>query len=73
MSGGIDSSATALATLNQGHETSGLFVDYGQPAARSEWRAARDIAYHLGIGIERIDLGLVWQPSPASSSGGMPC
>ena len=40
MSGGIDSSATALAILTEGYETSGLFVDYGQPAARSEWRAA---------------------------------
>ena len=57
MSGGIDSSATALAILNEGYETSGLFVDYGQPAARSEWLAARDVAHHLGIGIERIDLG----------------
>ena len=57
MSGGIDSSATALAILNQGRETSGLLVDYGQPAARSEWRAARDVAHHIGIGIERIDLG----------------
>ena len=43
MSGGIDSSATALAILTEGYETSGLFVDYGQPAARSEWRAARDV------------------------------
>ena len=30
MSGGIDSSATALAILTEGYETSGLFVDYGQ-------------------------------------------
>ena len=57
MSGGIDSSATALAILNEGYETSGLFVDYGQPAARSEWCAAREVANRLGIGIERIDLG----------------
>ena len=56
MSGGIDSSATALAILNEGYETSGLFVDYGQPAARSEWRAARDVAHGLGIGIDRVDL-----------------
>jgi 7-cyano-7-deazaguanine synthase len=57
MSGGIDSSATALAILTEGYETSGLFVDYGQPAARSEWRAARDVANRFGIEIERIDLG----------------
>ena len=36
MSGGIDSSATALAILTEGYETSGLFVDYGQPD--SLWR-----------------------------------
>ena len=65
MSGGIDSSATALAILNEGYETSGLFVDYGQPAARCEWRAARDVAHRLGIGIERIDLGF----SLAAESG----
>jgi 7-cyano-7-deazaguanine synthase len=57
MSGGIDSSATALAILTEGYETSGLFVDYGQPAARSEWRAARDVTNRFGIEIERIDLG----------------
>ncbi len=57
MSGGIDSSATALVILNKGYETSGMFVDYGQPAVRSEWRAARDVANRLGIEIERIDLG----------------
>ena len=35
MSGGIDSSATALAILTEGYETSGLFVDYGQPDSLS--------------------------------------
>ena len=60
MSGGIDSSATALAVLNEGYETSGLFVDYGQSAARSEWLAARNVAHRLGIGIERVDLLCPW-------------
>ena len=44
MSGGIDSTATVAAVLGDGYETSGLFVDYGQPAAGSEWTAARDVA-----------------------------
>ena len=39
MSGWIDSSSSAVAVHTEGYETSGLFVDYGQPAARSEWHA----------------------------------
>ena len=57
MSGGIDSSATVAAVLSQGRGTSGLFVDYGQPAACSEWRAARDVANHFGIKVKCVDLG----------------
>ena len=57
MSGGIDSSATAVAMLNKGYETSGLFVDYGQPAACTEWHAAREIADRLAIEIEKVELG----------------
>ena len=57
MSGGIDSTVTVAAVLSDGYETSGLFVDYGQPAACSEWDAARDVANHFGIDIERVELG----------------
>ena len=57
MSGGIDSSATAAVVLSDGYETHGLFVDYGQPSAGSEWRAARDVANHYGIDVRRVALG----------------
>ena len=40
MSGGIDSSATLVACQQPGTYLSGMFVDYGQPAAASEWKAA---------------------------------
>lgn len=57
MSGGIDSSATTVAMLNKGYETSGLFLNYGQPAACTEWRAAQEIADRFTIEIERVELG----------------
>ncbi len=43
--------------LNEGFETSGLFVDYGQPAARSEWHSAIDVASRSGIESEIKDPG----------------
>lgn len=36
---------------------SGVFVDYGQPAALSEWEAAEQVASFYGIPVKRIDLG----------------
>ena len=57
MSGGIDSSASAVAVRKEGYETSGLFVDYGQPAARSEWRAVQAVASHFDLEVKRVELG----------------
>lgn len=57
MSGGIDSSATLVALQGADISISGVFVDYGQPSAISEWEAAQQIARHYGIKIERVDLG----------------
>ena len=57
MSGGIDSSVSAIAVRKEGYETSGLFVDYGQPAARSEWRALQDVAKHLDLDVKKVELG----------------
>jgi 7-cyano-7-deazaguanine synthase len=36
----------------------GLFFDYGQPARRSEWEAARDVARHFNVGVNRVRLGV---------------
>lgn len=56
VSGGIDSSAT-LAVCRESHSiVSGLFVDYGQPAAESEWEAAQQIARHYQTELARITL-----------------
>ena len=58
MSGGIDSSATLVACQQLGTDLSGMFFDYGQPAARSEWEAAQHIASHYQIRVEKVDLGV---------------
>ena len=57
MSGGIDSSAAASLYAAEDCNVSGLFVDYGQPAAESEWDAVRQIGEFLGIDLRRIELG----------------
>ena len=57
MSGGIDSSATVAACLRTGKIVSGMFIDYGQPAASSEWEAAQRVAKHYRIDIEKVRLG----------------
>lgn len=61
MSGGIDSSATVAACLETGRITRGIFFDYGQPAARSEWEAAQKVANYYRIGIEKVRLGFKLQ------------
>lgn len=58
MSGGIDSSATLVACQAHSPSLSGMFVDYGQPAAQSEWQAARSIASHYEVEIDKVDLGV---------------
>ena len=58
ISGGIDSSATIAACKEANSIVSGLFFDYGQPAAFSEWEAAQRIASHYQINIEKVNLGV---------------
>lgn len=57
MSGGIDSSAAVGACLKEGITPEGIFVDYGQPSARSEWSAVQQVARHYGIEVCRLRLG----------------
>ena len=57
LSGGIDSAAAVGACLEDGIVPEGLFVDYGQPAVRSEWSAAESVALHYGIEVCRVRLG----------------
>ena len=58
MSGGIDSAATIVACQEPGSTLSGMFVDYGQAAAHSEWESAQRIAGHYQIEIDRVGLGV---------------
>ena len=51
MSGGIDSTACAHYFLNRGDNVSGIFVDYGQPAAGPEMDAVKRITQHYGISL----------------------
>ena len=57
MSGGIDSSSVTAACRHEGAQLSGIFVDYGQPAARSEWSATQNIAQHYGVSVRKVCLG----------------
>ena len=58
LSGGIDSATTLAAYRHQRADLTAVFVDYGQPARRSEWRAAQAIAQHYGITLTRKRLGI---------------
>ncbi len=57
MSGGVDSSAAIIACQELGLPLSGMFVDYGQPAALSEWEATQRVADYYQIEIEKVVLG----------------
>ena len=57
LSGGIDSSTTIAECFDAHSLVSALFVDYGQPAALSEWEAAQRVASHYGVQVRRIELG----------------
>ena len=56
MSGGIDSTACALFLTKQGYDVRGLFIDYGQPAARYEALAVGEIGGQLGIDVAMCKL-----------------
>ena len=47
LSGGIDSAAVLAAYMSPRHPVKALFVDYGQPARRSERAAAQAILREL--------------------------
>jgi 7-cyano-7-deazaguanine synthase len=57
LSGGIDSAATLAAYIRQRADITAVFIDYGQPARRSEWEAAQAVASHYGTPLIKIKLG----------------
>ena len=56
MSGGIDSAACAHHLHNAGFAVEGLFINYGQAAARLEEKAVSAIATYLGIKLRKVSL-----------------
>lgn len=56
LSGGIDSAACASMLLEQGYRVDGLFIDYGQAAAKPEALAAARIADHFALPFTQVSL-----------------
>ena len=57
MSGGIDSSSVVATLRGVIGRVTGVFVDYGQAAATSEWDSVQNIAGYFGIPVQRVELG----------------
>lgn len=49
LSGGLDSTACLRFYIDLGRPTCGMFIDYLQPAANREGRAAREVADYFGV------------------------
>jgi len=64
VSGGIDSAALLAFYLRQRFTVRALFVDFGQPAAKQESRAARSICKHYGVrfSIMTVKCGATFSP-----------
>jgi len=56
VSGGLDSTVAVALSVELFRLELGLFFDYGQQAARGEFRSAGRVARHYGIPLERIEL-----------------
>ena len=56
LSGGLDSVVATYAVAREGGSGEALFLDYGQRAAKREFRAAKAVAVRLGLGFRRIKL-----------------
>lgn len=54
LSGGLDSAAVAALE----HPERTLFVDYGQVPAEAERKAAQEVARHLGVELDELDVDL---------------
>lgn len=54
VSGGIDSAACIAFYHSRGAAISGLHIDYGQIAARREFKAAKQVCAHYGVQVQRL-------------------
>lgn len=64
VSGGIDSAALLAFYLRQRFSVRALFVDFGQPAAKQESRAASSVCKHYGVrlSIMTVKCGATFSP-----------
>src|SRR5437762_13908085 len=69
LSGGVDSMATADVVARLDHKVRGLFVDYGQPAAKREREAAIAIASALRIPLRICEAAGLRPPDPLEMPG----
>lgn len=53
-SGGLDSSTLLAFSLDQGIESSALFIDYGQAAAQAEAAAVAEICRHFSVRLQVV-------------------
>ncbi len=69
MSGGLDSMATAHFLSKAGHNVTGLFVDYGQPARAREGIAVRAVATSLVMPLRTCVVPGLHPPRPVEMPG----
>jgi 7-cyano-7-deazaguanine synthase len=69
LSGGLDSMATAALLSKSGHEVSGLFIDFGQPACEREASAVSLVAARLEIPLRVCALPALRPPYPGLLPG----
>jgi 7-cyano-7-deazaguanine synthase len=69
VSGGIDSAALLAFYTRQRFSVRALFVDFGQPAAKQESRAARSVCNHYGVQLSTMNVKCGAAFSPGEISG----
>jgi 7-cyano-7-deazaguanine synthase len=69
VSGGIDSAALLAFYTRQHFSVRALFVDFGQPAAKQESRAARSVCKHYGVQLSTMTVKCAAAFSPGEILG----
>jgi 7-cyano-7-deazaguanine synthase len=69
LSGGIDSAACLAFYSELGRPLCALFVDYSQPAATQEIRAATSVASHYKVSLQTLELKGARPKNPGLISG----
>ncbi|MFC4347957.1 7-cyano-7-deazaguanine synthase [Kordiimonas lipolytica] len=63
LSGGVDSFVSADFMRKQNRDISCLFVDYGQPSAGQERKAANDVSAFLGVTLHKVNVAGIAIPN----------